>query len=87
MSMKEKNRFGLYIIAINITLILFLITDANADLKYMISACVSALIAIIFNISVLVKGKKKLINTISLVINILILVSTIIYTLFKTNVL
>lgn len=87
MSMKEKNRFGLYIIAINIILILFLLTDSNANLEYMVTSCVSAFIAIIFNIVVLIKGKKKVINVSSLIVNIIIFAVVIIYTLSKTNVL
>lgn len=79
----EIDKFGIYIVLINITLILFMITNEQASIINYVVAAISALVAIVFNIIILKHGKKKILNIISLIINILIFLSTIIYTLIK----
>lgn len=81
MSIKEKNRFGLYIVAINITLILFMLTGDDANLSYAIASIVSAVIALAFNIGILIQSKKKTLNIISLILNIIVFISLIAYTI------
>lgn len=85
MTMKEKNRFGIYLVAINLILILFMLTSSETNLIYAITAIVSATIAIIFNIILLKQSQKKTLNIIALILNAIILIGLIIYTITKYN--
>ena len=86
MKEKDKNRFGLYIIAINIILILFLLTEEKSDINYGIVAIVSSIVAILFNIKILVNTKKKIHNTISLIINVIIFIFLVYFVITKYNI-
>lgn len=86
MKEKDKNRFGLYIIAINIILILFLLTEEKSDINYGIVAIVSSIVAILFNIKILVNTKKKIHNSISLIINIIIFLFLVYFVITKYNI-
>ena len=86
MKEKDKNRFGLYIIAINIILILFLLTEEKSDINYGIVAIVSSIVAILFNIKILVKKKKKIHNSISLIINVIIFIFLVYFVITKYNI-
>lgn len=86
MKEKDKNRFGLYIIAINIILILFLLTEEKFDINYGIVAIVSSIVAILFNIKILVNTKKKIYNSISLIINIIIFLFLVYFVITKYNI-
>ena len=85
MKEKDKNRFGLYIIAINIILILFLLTEEKSDINYGIVAIVSSIVAILFNIKILVNTKKKIHNSISLIINVIIFIFLVYFVITKYN--
>ena len=86
MKEKDKNRFGLYIIAINIILILFLLTEEKSDIHHGIVAIVSSIVAILFNIKILVNTKKKIYNSISLIINIIIFLFLVYFVITKYNI-
>ena len=86
MKEKDKNRFGLYIIAINIILILFLLTEEKSDINYGIVAIVSSIVAILFNIKILVNTKKKIHNSISLIINVIIFIFLVYFVITKYNI-
>ena len=86
MKEKDKNRFGLYIIAINIILILFLLTEEKSDINYGIVAIVSSIVAILFNIKILVNTKKKIHNSISLIINVIIIIFLDYFVITKYNI-
>ena len=86
MKEKDKNRFGLYIIAINIILILFLLTEEKSDINYGIVAIVSSIAAILFNIKILVNTKKKIHNSISLIINVIIFIFLVYFVITKYNI-
>lgn len=86
MKEKDKNRFGLYIIAINIILILFLLTEEKSDINYGIVAIVSSIVAILFNIKILVNTKKKIYNSISLIINVIIFIFLVYFVITKYNI-
>lgn len=78
----KKDNFGASIVLINIVLTLFLLTMKDDKVSYFIVALVSNIIAIIFNVFVLNKQNKKLMNVISLVINIIILLCVILYGIY-----
>lgn len=78
----KKDSFGASIVLINIVISLFLLTMKDDKVSYFIVAIVSNIIAIIFNIFVLNKQNKKLMNVISLVINIIILLCVILYGIY-----
>ena len=86
MKEKDKNRFGLYIIAINIILILFLLTEEKSDINYGIVAIVSSIVAILFNIKILVNTKKKIHNSISLISNVIIFIFLVYFVITKYNI-
>lgn len=81
--MLEKNKFGLYVVLINIILTLFMLTNDNIDLSYYIVTIISNVVAIIFSIYILKHDKKKILDIIFLICNILILILVIIYTLLQ----
>lgn len=73
-NMKEYNRIGIYIFLINIALVLFMITsESTMWLNYTI-AILSTIVAIALNIYFLIKAKKKTINIVFLVFNIITLI-------------
>lgn len=78
----KKDNFGASIVLINIVITLFLLTMKDDKVSYFIVALVSNIIAIIFNVFVLNKQNKKLMNVISLVINIIILLCVILYGIY-----
>ena len=78
----KKDNFGTLIILINIVLSLFLLTMKEEKLTYFIVCIISNIIAIIFSIFVLKNQNKKLMNIVSLVINISILICVIIYGIY-----
>ena len=78
----KKDNFGALVVLINIVLTLFLLTMKEDKITYFIVCIISNIIAIIFGIFVLNKQNKKLMNVISLVINIIILVCVIIYRIY-----
>lgn len=78
----KKDNFGILIILINLLLSLFLLTIKEEKLTYFIVTIMSNIIAIIFNIFVLNKQSKKLMNVVSLVINIIIMVCVVIYGIY-----
>ena len=86
MKEKDKNRFGLYIIAINIILILFLLTEEKSDINYGIVAIVSSIVAILFNIKILLNTKKKIHNSISLIIKVIIFIFLVYFVITKYNI-
>ena len=78
----KKDNFGASIVLINIVLTLFLLTIKEDKVSYFIVAIISNIIAIMFSIFVLNKQNKKLMNVISLVMNIIILICVIIYGIY-----
>lgn len=78
----KKDNFGASIVLINIVISLFLLTMKDDKVSYFIVAIISNIIAIIFNVFVLNKQNKKLMNIISLVINIIILICVILYGIY-----
>ena len=78
----KKDNFGVLVVLINIVLTLFLLTMKEDKTTYFIVCIISNIIAIIFSIFVLNKQNKKLMNVISLVINIIILICAIIYGIY-----
>ena len=78
----KKDNFGALVVLINIVLTLFLLTMKEDKITYFIVCIISNIIAIIFSIFVLNKQNKKLMNAISLVINIIILICVIIYGIY-----
>lgn len=78
----KKDNFGASIVLINIVISLFLLTMKDDKVSYFIVAIISNIIAIIFNVFVLNKQNKKLMNVISLVINIIILICVILYGIY-----
>lgn len=78
----KKDNFGTLIILINIVLSLFLLTMKEDKITYFIVCIISNIIAIIFSIFVLKNQNKKLMNVVSLVINIIVLICVIIYGIY-----
>ena len=78
----KKDNFGASIVLINIVLTLFLLTIKEDKVSYFIVAIISNIIAIMFSIFVLNKQNKKLMNVISLVINVIILICVVIYGIY-----
>lgn len=78
----KKDNFGALVVLINIVLTLFLLTMKEDKITYFIVCIISNIIAITFSIFVLNKQNKKLMNVISLVINIIILICVIIYGIY-----
>ena len=78
----KKDNFGTLIILTNIVLTLFLLTMKEEKLTYFIVCIISNIIAIIFSIFVLKSQNKKLMNIVSLVINIIVLICVIIYGIY-----
>lgn len=78
----KKDNFGASIVLINIVLTLFLLTMKDDKVSYFIVAIISNIIAIMFSIFVLNKQNKKLMNVISLVMNIIILICVVIYGIY-----
>ena len=78
----KKDNFGASIVLINIVLTLFLLTMKDDKVSYFIVAIISNIIAIMFSIFVLNKQNKKLMNVISLVINVIILICVVIYGIY-----
>lgn len=79
MNKKEMEKSGIYILLINIIISLFLLTSEGEILVYWITALISNVIAIIFNIYAINISKKKITNIICLVLNIAVLILLIIY--------
>lgn len=73
MKEKENNRFGIYILLINIIISLFLLSSEGDKLPFIITTLVSNIIAIIFNIVVIIKSNKRIVNYVTGVGNILVL--------------
>ena len=71
----KKDNFGITIILINLLLSLFLLTIKEEKFTYFIVTIISNIIAIIFNIFVIKNQNRKMINIISLFINIIATVS------------
>lgn len=86
MNKKEIDKFGIYILIINVIIILFMITSKNALISYYIVSIISNIIAIVFNSMIIKECKKKKINIITLIINLLVLIILIGYTLIKFNI-
>ena len=82
MNFKENDKFGIYILLINIIISLFLLSTEGEKMPLIITAVVSNGVAIIFNIVAIMKAKKKLINIVTLVLNALVL-GIIVYLLIK----
>lgn len=82
MNFKENDKFGIYILAINIIISLFLLSTEGEKMPLIITAVVSNGVAIIFNIVAIIKAKKKLTNIITLFLNVLVL-GIIIFLLIK----
>ena len=78
----KKDNFGALVVLINMVLTLFLLTMKEDKITYFIVCIISNIIAIIFSIFVLKSQNKKLMNIISLVINIIILICVIIYGIY-----
>ena len=78
----KKDNFGALVVLINIVLTLFLLTMKEDKITYFIVCIISNIIAIIFSIFVLNKQNIKLMNVISLVINIIVLICVIIYGIY-----
>lgn len=78
----KKDSFGTLIILINIVLSLFLLTMKEEKNTYFIVCMISNIIAIIFSIFILKNQNKKLMNIVSLVINIIVLICVIIYGIY-----
>lgn len=78
----KKDNFGTLIILINIVLSLFLLTMKEEKNTYFIVCMISNIIAIIFSIFILKNQNKKLMNIVSLVINIIVLICVIIYGIY-----
>ena len=78
----KKDNFGVTIVLINLVLSLFLLTMKEDKTSYFIVTIMSNIIAIIFNIFVINNQNKKMINIISLFINIIILICVIIYGIY-----
>ncbi len=72
-NMKEYNRIGIYIFLINIALALFMITSESTMWLNYTAAILSTIVAITLNIYFLIKAKKKTINIVFLVFNIITL--------------
>lgn len=86
MKIYEKDKFGSLIVLINIIITLFMLSTKDINYSYYIVTIISNVIAIIFSIYIIKHAKKKIINIISLIINLLILIAVIIYTLIKYNI-
>ena len=86
MEKNETNKFGIYIVLINIIITLFMLTSKDINTSYYIITIISNIIAIIFNIYIIKNTKKKTLNIISLILNMLILFCIIIYTIKKLNI-
>ena len=82
MNFKENDKFGIYILLINIIISLFLLSTEGEKGPLIITAVVSNGVAIIFNIVAIMKAKKKLINIVTLVLDALVL-GIIVYLLIK----
>lgn len=78
----KKDNFGTLIILINIVFSLFLLTMKEEKNTYFIVCMISNIIAIIFSIFILKNQNKKLMNIVSLVINIIVLICVIIYGIY-----
>ena len=78
----KKDNFGALVVLINIVLTLFLLTMKEDKITYFIVCIISNIIAIIFSIFVLKSQNKKLMNIVSLVINIIVLICVIIYGIY-----
>ena len=73
MNFKENDKFGIYILLINIIISLFLLSTEGEKGPLIITAIVSNGVALVFNIVALAKSKKKLVNIVTLVLNVLVL--------------
>lgn len=75
----KKDNFGITVVLINIVLSLFLLTIKEDKISYFIVTIISNIIAVIFSIFVLKNQNKKLMNIVSLVLNVFILICVIMY--------
>lgn len=73
MNEKENNRFGIYVLLTNIIISLFLLSSEGDKEPLIITTLVSNVVAIVFNLFVLFKSKKKIINILTLIINVIVL--------------
>lgn len=75
----KKDNFGITVVLINIVLSLFLLTIKEDKISYFIVTIISNIIAVIFSIFVLKNQNKKLMNIVSLVLNVFIFICVIMY--------
>lgn len=73
MNEKENNRFGIYVLLINAIISLFLLSSEGDKEPLIITTLVSNVVAIVFNLFVLFKSQKKIINILTLIINVMVI--------------